>query len=347
MIENNHNAVRDGILGLCVGDALGVPVEFESRETLRQNPVTGMRGYGNHNQPAGTWSDDTGLTLCLADSLAEKGSFVPEDVMQRFALWLDDGKYTAHGEVFDVGIATQEAIERFKSGVPAQECGGKKETDNGNGALMRILPMALLLRAKYDKNPSVDENVRADLNAAVALTHAHPRNLIACGIYCDVTNEFLSGNKDTTRAIQRVSDKARMFFSRIPEYKSELTHFERLIYPGTYRILRAAGMSGMHQTISAFKKLPESEIQSTGYVVHTLEAALWCLLNTSTFEECVLKAVNLGGDTDTTAAVAGSLAGLLYGINGIPDDWLSGLVRGKFILEICDKFQDSLQAVCL
>jgi ADP-ribosylglycohydrolase len=141
---NLKDKIFGGILGLAVADALGVPVEFQSRESLRRNPVTDMRGYGTYNQPPGTWSDDTSLTLCLMDSLAKKGfdSRFPRpdysDIMQRLLAWIDNAEYTAHGEVFDVGIATRKALHRFRNEIEPQVCGGTSERDNGNGSLMRI-----------------------------------------------------------------------------------------------------------------------------------------------------------------------------------------------------------------
>ena len=150
--------ILGGILGLAVGDALGVPVEFQSRESLRRNPVTDMRGYGTHNQPPGTWSDDTSLTLCLLDSLEKKCDEqwaivgdLPKpdytDIMHKFLSWAYKGKYTAHNEVFDIGIATRKALQRFRDGTEPLRCGGTSEQDNGNGSLMRMLPIVFYLDA--------------------------------------------------------------------------------------------------------------------------------------------------------------------------------------------------------
>ena len=131
--------MRGGLLGLATGDALGVPVEFCEKSRLKKDPVTDMRGWGTHSQPPGTWSDDTGMTLAALDSLA--GGFDPEDMMLCFSRWRG-GEYWPYGEVFDVGIATEQAISRYRSGIPALLCGGRGERDNGNGSLMRMLPIA-------------------------------------------------------------------------------------------------------------------------------------------------------------------------------------------------------------
>ncbi len=119
------NHILDGIMGLCVADALGVPVEFNSRKSLKANPVKDMRGFGTHSQTTGTWSDDSSMTLCLVDSLSEGLNF--QDIMTKFKAWLIDCDYTPHGEVFDVGIATRQAIKRFISGIEPLNCGGTSE----------------------------------------------------------------------------------------------------------------------------------------------------------------------------------------------------------------------------
>ena len=130
------------LLGLAVGDALGVPAEFKSRETLKKNPVTEMTGYGTHNQPPGTWSDDSSLAFCLAESLCE--GYNLKDIADRFIKWHDEAYWTPYGEVFDVGIATRKAIQRLKEGIDPGQAGGNTEYDNGNGSLMRIMPLLVL-----------------------------------------------------------------------------------------------------------------------------------------------------------------------------------------------------------
>ena len=303
-----------GILGLTVADALGVPVEFKSRESLRNNPVTDMIGYGTYNQPPGTWSDDTSLTLCLLHSLTKK-EIDYTDMLQRFLSWIDEGKYTPHGEVFDVGIATRKALQRFRNGTEPLHCGGTSEQDNGNGSLMRILPLVFYLHAKDEKSFDIIHNVSS-------LTHAHKRSQIACGIYLTIA-ESLFDASDLKTAIDTGLEKAKEYYENKKEYADDLKHYKRLFDID-------------------FAKLPEKAIKSSGYVVDTLEAALWCLLNTDNYKDCVLKAVNLGEDTDTVAAVAGGLAGMLYGVDAIPKEWLSRLARGDYIEKLCEDFYRSL-----
>ena len=178
--------VKSGIYGLAVADALGVPVEFSSRAALRENPVTEMRGNGTHHQPKGTWSDDTSMALCLAASLAA-GDIDYEDIMGRFCRWWIGGEYTPHGYAFDIGGATGRALSRFREGTPPLLCGGSAERDNGNGALMRILPAAYIVHGlQMEKCMDI-------VHSLTALTHAHPRALIASGIYVRICAALLEG----------------------------------------------------------------------------------------------------------------------------------------------------------
>lgn len=309
------NTILDGIMGLCVGDALGVPVEFISREVLKANPVTGMRGFGTHNQPIGTWSDDTSMTLCLVDSLA--GGLDYKDIMTKFQLWLTEGAYTPHGEVFDVGISTRQAIKRFMIGTEPLKCGGVGERDNGNGSLMRILPLLFYIQSLYGTDFEEVDEAFSIIHDVSALTHAHKRSKIACGIYISVAS-MLIDKMDLKNAVELGIYKAGEYYKQKPEFKDELSRFSRLFDED-------------------FQKLDERKIKSSGYVVDTLEAAIWCLLNSKSYKECVLMAVNLGEDTDTVAAVAGGLAGLYYGYENIPEKWINQIVKREYIEELSNR----------
>ncbi|GBF23407.1 hypothetical protein tpqmel_0811 [Candidatus Gastranaerophilus sp. (ex Termes propinquus)] len=304
----NNNYPLSAILGAVVGDAMGVPVEFQSRKSLSENPVVDMRGYGSHNQPSGTWSDDTSMTLCLLDSLANGLDY--DDIMQKFLSWTDGTEYTPHGKVFDIGKTVLQAIYKYPKGIPATECGGKSEWDNGNGSLMRILPLAF--HFGYGKKSfEVIHNVSS-------LTHSHKRSQIACGIYLSIVEWLLMFGTDREYITNGIK-AAKRYYESQSEYAEELKHFERLFK-------------------SDFKNLPQDAIKSSGYVVDTLEAVLWCLLNTDNYESCILKAVNLGQDTDTIAAIAGGLAGMYYGADAIPPKWLNQIARLDYIKELCEKW---------
>lgn len=313
--------IRSAMLGHAIADAMGVPVEFSDRSQRRRDPVTGYRGYGAHDVPAGTWSDDTSMALATLDSLAHGLDYT--DMMERFCDWKLHAAYTATGVVFDMGITTSKALAQYKNGLPALSCGQNGEYDNGNGSLMRIIPAALYCQYAAADLP-LDEQL-AIIHDVSALTHRHPRSQMGCGIYALILMELCDGRG--IAGIQAGIDRAKRYYEANPAFSGELDSYAR--------ILSCA-------SITDFAKTPEDEIRSGGYVVDTLEAALWCVLNTDNYRDCVLKAVNLGDDTDTVAAVAGGLAGCLYGMEGIPDGWLAGLRKAEDIEALCRAFVDSL-----
>lgn len=296
------------ILGVAVGDALGVPMEFKARGTFH---VTGMQGYGTHNQPAGTWSDDTSLTLALADNLLVGGDKPDlESIAWGFTEWYDNAAYTPHGKVFDIGNATAKAIKRLKDGVDPEKAGGAGERDNGNGSLMRIAPLTFYMfgiRKAEDRFRIVKE--------VSSLTHAHEWSVAACYIYVEMLNKLRMNRKKKEAYRELREDFARgvPFIS-----KATLAKFVRIL----------------ENDIST---LPEKDIRSSGFVIDTLEAAFWCFLTTDNYKDAVLKAVNLGDDTDTTGAVTGALAGLAYGLEGIPQEWLDQLAAVDEVRRIAVK----------
>jgi len=310
---SRKDRVLAGLWGAVVGDALGVPVEFRSREEIRQQLVTDMRGNGTHRQPAGTWSDDSSLLLCTTDSLL-RFDFDTEDIGHRFVQWYQQQLWTPHGKVFDVGVTTARALGRIATGVRAEVAGSDSESSNGNGSLMRILPVALRFASQPVK-------VMLDrIHRASAITHRHLRSQMACGLYALVTRELLSGvNPD--RAFRQAVAGFRSFYEPDPYWAVELDHFQ----------LALAADVGTR---------PESEIDSSGYVVHTLTASLWCLLTTDNYRDCVLKAVNLGDDTDTTGCVAGGLAGVAYGVGSVPQNWIHQLARQPELEDLFERFSN-------
>jgi len=285
-----------GLWGALLGDALGVPVEFEDRATVQANPVTSMREYGTHHQPRGTWSDDGALMLCTTDSLLNH-EFDLTDMGERFVRWMNVGLWTAWGVPFDIGMATSDALLRIANGTPAAQAGGRDEYSNGNGSLMRILPVVL----RFAAEPI--ESFADRVEKVSAITHGHTRSQMACVFYGLVIRQLLLGRQ--TRA---ALDSARVEFTDWYERSVEFSRFRHILEDDLI-------------------SLPEGEIVSTGYVLHTLHASLWCLLTTRNFQDCVLKAVNLGGDTDTTGCVAGGLAGVAYGMKSIPAEWIGQLAR--------------------
>ena len=308
--------IKGMLLGLATGDALGVPVEFESRITLREDPVVNMRSFGSWNQPAGTWSDDTSLTIAAMESISRLKRIDYLDIMGNFWKWYERDEFTATGERFDVGNTTRSAIVRFSRKILLPtKCGATEESSNGNGSLMRILPATLYL---FGTRGKIEGDELKIIHEFSALTHGHIISKMACGIYSLIAAQILNG-KDISAAFLAGIAESKKFYGENVAFKN----FSRLCDEN-------------------FASLPENSISSSGYVVDTLESALWCLLNTDNYQSLALKAVNLGGDTDTTAAVAGGLAGIIYGEESIPAEWLETLKRRDYLDKIAENFASVL-----
>lgn len=309
-INKMKNTIESGLFGLAVGDALGVPVEFKSRGYLKQNPVTEMFGFGTHHQPIGTWSDDSSLAFCLAESLCS--GYDLNDIGRNFVKWYTAELWTPHGQVFDIGIATRQAILNIAKGHQPDLCGGFSESDNGNGSLMRILPLVFYLQKENDI-----EVIFQKVKEVSSLTHAHFRSIFACFIYVIYSLEILK-QKDKFEAYIEMKNTVSVFLKDKKFNSAEIQLFDRIL----------------KNDISEYL---EDEIHSSGYVLHSLEASIWCFLNSDSYEETVLKAVNLGEDTDTTGAIAGGLAGIYYGIENIPKKWIENLVRTNDIKDLAER----------
>lgn len=286
--------VQGGIYGALVGDALGVPVEFTSRSQRALDPVVDMRAGGTWGQPKGTWSDDGAMLLCTMEALTT--DLDDEDLGGLFVDWMTNGYWAKRGARFDIGGATSQALSRVAEGCPVAASGLAAESSNGNGSLMRILPVALRY-ADADRETLV-ERVRS----IGGITHAHPRSQLACVFYSLFVVGLLHGE-----SVERGYRETILEFAPYLEAEAEERDAFRRI------------MSGEIQSL-----LPQ-EIEASGYVIHTLEAALWCLLNTTNFSDATLRAVNLGEDTDTTGCVVGGAAGVAYGFGQIPRAWVEAV----------------------
>jgi ADP-ribosyl-[dinitrogen reductase] hydrolase len=307
--------IKATFFGLAIGDALGVPVEFRSREHLQRFPITGMTGNGSWNQPLGTWSDDSSLAFCLAESLTK--GYDLDDIAQNFINWKQHGYWGAHHKVFDIGGATRFAIDRLVKGCSPLLSGGMMEDDNGNGALMRIIPLLFII-----KDLPVAERYKK-IKEVSAITHAHFRSVFSCFIYLEFALQILNGNSMDV-AYMNMQQLVKSFAEEHQFNPKELELFNRIL-------------------IVNIKDEEEKKIYSSGYVLHTLEASLWCLLNTRNYADAVLKAVNLGGDTDTTGCVTGGLAGLLYGNDDIPKGWIRKIARGDDIENLCTRLISQIE----
>ena len=308
---------RDGIFGVVTGDALGCPVQFHSREEVARSPVTDMRGYGTFHLPPGTWTDDSSMTLALLDSIRENQHIDLIDTMDHFVRWMMEGEFTPFGESFDIGRATSQAVQRYRKQKNVNTCGGKTEKDNGNGSLMRILPACLYAAFRQKEENMSQEDALAIIHAVSGLTHNHPRAKIACGLYYGMVRSILAEDGPLVDRLQHGLDEIFAFYKKDITWLTELAYYGRL------------------HNLYAFAETDRDKIRSSGYVVDTLEAAVWCLLKTNSFRDALLLAVNLGEDTDTVGAVCGGLAGLFYGYEAIPEEWRNTLQRKEWIEHLC------------
>ncbi len=270
-----ENDLRSAIYGFAIGDGLGVPYEFKMR---------GQFIYEKSDAPL-IWSDDTAMTLATCDSIKRKKRIDPEDIMRSFEKWYFSGAYTPDNQAYGIGKTTAKAIEAFRLGQGIDHCGQRSIRDNGNGALMRILPLVFL------------DTSDKEIDKVSGLTHNHEISKEGCRIYVEIGKRILKGED-------------------------------------LENIIKNMGTTKYYKRLSRLKELAEEKISSSGYVVDTLEASLWCIIHKNNYRDTIIKAIELGGDSDTIAAVAGGLAGILYGYQGIPKEWIDRL-EGKKLLEEC------------
>ncbi|SFH39142.1 ADP-ribosylglycohydrolase [Pontibacter chinhatensis] len=270
----------------------------------------------------GTWSDDSSMILCTIESIIE--GYAPQRLTSKFLQFMNEGRYTPDGNIFDIGIGTRAALMRAASNPKMLDTasdvdwvapGGASISDNGNGSLMRIAPMIVLLKP-------LGQIQRYQLVKEVSgITHAHIRSVLACFYLCEYLL-YLEEESDKFKAYRSVNASFGKLFllEQLNLPLSELEVFEKVL-------------SGR------IHELPEEEIHSTGYVIHTLESAMYCFLTTSSYREAVLTAVNLGSDTDTVGSVTGNLAGFYYGSSSLPQEWISEVRRIEEILELAEQLE--------
>jgi len=282
------------LLGLACGDAVGTTVEFKPRGSFKM--VTDMTGGGPFRLSAGDWTDDTSMALCLAESLTECGGFDALDQMERYTRWFREGYYSSTGECFDIGNTTSTALSAFeRTGEPFS--GSTHPHSAGNGSIMRLAPAPMFF---YPDMAAV-VTYSADSSRT---THGATECVDACKLFGAMICQALFGRSKAQILLEPFAG-----LDSVPELAVSI----QAIADGAY-----------------FDK-DESGIDGSGYVVKSLEAALWCFYTTDSYRDAILRAVNLGDDADTTAAVCGQLAGAYYGIAGIPADWLEKLTKGDEI----------------
>ena len=304
-MPTRRERIEGGLIGLLVGDALGVPYEFHSPDAIP--PLSDIEfdppaGYSRAHPrvPPGTWSDDGAQALCLLASLLDRGELDPDDLARRFVRWHDDGYLAVDGDVFDVGITTGRAIHAYRAGVPAVEAGPTGQRDNGNGSLMRVLPLAL-----WHTGP--DMALVASARTQSRITHGHLRAQLCCALY--------------SLWARRILDDA---LGPWPDAVATL----RALYPD--------GTPEREELESSIRPDDPPGGQGKGYVVDTLRSARWALA-AGDYERVVKSAISLGNDTDTTACVAGGLAGLRDGVATIPQRWRDNLRGQELVAPLLDR----------
>ena len=314
----NQQLAKDILLGTAIGDALGFPVQFIPRETVQKDPVIGMGKCRTFESPSGIWSDDTSLSLCLADSLCS--GYNLRDIASKFIEWLFEGLWTPNNKAFDIGITTMQAISNLRNRIEPKFAGLNGEKDNGNGSLMRIAPLIPYIYGL------VEEQQIQIISEVSSLTHRHPRSILACIFLCKFAIQYLA-TKEIPTAFAYTQKEIKYLLTQ-EKFKNECSHFDRLV----------------NLTYEQFRNIAKNDIKSTGYVIDTLEASLWSVFNHDSFKDSVLCAVNLGYDADTVGAITGALAGIIYGHDSIPEEWLNVLARKEDIIELANKLDSAIKS---
>ncbi|MBF1072650.1 ADP-ribosylglycohydrolase family protein [uncultured Solobacterium sp.] len=312
-MNRQNNQYLGAIIGHAVGDAMGFPTEFSKREELLKNPVIEMIDSTDIGQPAGSWSDDTAMEIATIDSFIQKKYFDYKDIMDKWVKWISKSEYTPTGVAFDIGRTCLKAIKKYCNGTAPLQCGSTSINENGNGSLMRILPVALYAYSKKLDDISIHKLT----NEVSSLTHAHEVSRLGCYIYVQFIICLLKGN------------------TKQEAYK----HIQYLDYSAY----------DMH-SLKLYKRILDEQIEvqrldqikSTGYIVDTLESAMWIFMNAEHYKEAIIASTNIGGDTDTIGAIVGSMAGIYYGFDSIPSNWLEKLQRKDYLIELVDRFEKSV-----
>lgn len=280
-MNKHHNQYLGAIIGHAVGDAMGFPTEFSKREELLKNPVLEMIDSPDVGQPTGSWSDDTAMEIATIDSFIQKKCFDYKDIMDKWVKWISKSEYTPTGVAFDIGRTCLKAIKKYCNGTAPLQCGATSMNENGNGSLMRILPVALYA---YSKNLD-DISIRELTNEVSSLTHAHEVSRLGCYIYVQFIICLLKG------------------YTKEDAYK----HIQNLDY--------------------------------SSYDMNSINLYTRIFMNAQHYKEAIIASTNIGGDTDTIGAIVGSMAGIYYGFESIPSNWLDKLQRKEYLMELASEFE--------
>ena len=308
------STIKDCITGLAIGDAMGVPIEEYERKRLINKPVTNMLGWGNYYVPEGSWSDDTSMTLATIDAILESDGVDITHIADKLCEWVNDAKYTPTGELFSITDTTRFSLMRYWGSKNASTCGGVKPSTNDNGSIIRMTPIALY--CFYKK--LTDKKIYDLVYKVSSITNANVISIIGCFIYVKFMVYILNGKtiEEAYKLIRKYKYDKYFDLDLLEEY-------ERLI----------------NNDIS---ELPMDEIESDNYVVHALEATIWVLLHTNSFESTIIGAINLGECTDNIGSLTGAIAGIVYKNKGIPKTWAETLQRKDYIDKLARKYNTYL-----
>ena len=312
-----NNLNKDILLGTAIGDALGLPIQFLEREVVAKNPITTMEGLDQFNIPAGTWSDNTSLSFCLAESLCN--GYDLNDIINKFTKWMYEDYWTPANETFDINYINYFAIVNLRNNGSPHVAGIDNKRGNRDGSLMRILPLV-----PYILNMEEEKKFRI-IKEISSLTYRLPRSILACIALCEFAIQYI--NLQLVEEAYQAMQQTILQLLKKEMFIEEGIPFERL-----------TGLS-----YEEFKAIELKDIRSTEYVIDTLEASLWCIFNTTSYKDAVLKAVNLGDDANTVGAITGGLAGIIYGYDTIPPEWLEVLAKKDDIIELADKLDSIMK----
>lgn len=311
----NKDIVINGIMGFIIGDALGVPLEFKKRDLFKNNTVTDMISSDRIGSK-GVWSDDSSMVIATMKSIIDnKGKINYESIMDNFILWVSNKDFIATDKAFGIGRATFLALGNYhnKRYEKITDCGMKGFNYNGNGSLMRILPIAYYCYYKKLNDDEIYHLVK-DISS---LTHSHEISVLGCFIYVLLVIELLSGEEKENAYSNIKKYNYRKYFSL-----ENIKYYDRLL----------------NNDIS---KLNVDSISSMGFIVDTLEAVIWCFINNNSYDKCVIEAINLGNDSDTIGALVGGLSGIYYG--NLPSKWLDSIVKKDYLLKLSNDYYNSIK----
>ena len=302
--------VRDGVIGLAIGEAMGVPTEFSKRELLLEKPIVKMMPKISNGIPKGAWSSGTSLTIATMDAISKSGLNYTA-MADNYVRWFTTNKFCSINESFSIENTTLKSLVRYTQHMEeAYECGSDDYFDNGNGSLARVLPIAYYFAAHKDTDKKIYEVVKK----TSSITHSHEVSILGCYIFVRFVMNLLKGNNKYS-ALNQVKRLDYSMFS-----KEALDEYKRIL-------------------VADIAEFEIEEIKTTSFVVDTLEAAIWCFLKSESYKECAIATTNIGGDTDTIGAVAGALAGIFYGYGNIPKSYLEDLRKKDYLIELCEKFE--------